>query len=196
MPNDLMPHPSTEDPKRESTEGAPFVPGSPASPKGWPFMGSPQVVPRAGQRVERPRADAHGSSGPERTRSGSPMVARILTPSPSHSRHSEARGDAAPAPRERPPALYPWNEEPAAERKAASEQETPEELSTLIERSWPDLAEKEEQPPAQPPSGGPERPEIRWSGPWPDLPEASPAESAEAGALLCQWERLTRLHRE
>ncbi len=261
---EVAPTVAPQPPRRESTEGAPFVPGSPASPRGWPFMGSPEVVPRTGQqaeplrasstetpgvaaprgglapafqelRVERPmkrpvprfeaadappaasprskvpkqevrprpqvhpptaRAEANGPSEPERTWADGSMVARILAPVASHSRHSEARFDAAPAPREWPPAVYPWNEEPAAERKAASEQEPSEELSTLIERSWPDLAEKEEQPPAQPPSEGPERPEIRWSGPWPELPEASPAESEEAGALLRQWERLSRLDRE
>ncbi len=150
----------------------------------------PQIHPLAA------RADANGPSEPERPRDDGSMVARILAPVPSHSRYSEARFGAAPAPREWPPAIYPWNEEPTVERKVASEQEPSEELSTLIERSWPDLTEKEEQPPAQPPSEGPERPEIRWSGPWPDLPEASPAESEEAGALLRQWERLSRLDRE
>jgi hypothetical protein len=83
------------------------------------------------------------------------------------------------------------------ERQTASEQEPQEDLATLIERSWPDLAEKKEaQRQVQPLSVAPERPEIRWSGPWPELPEPSPAESAEAGAVLRQWERLSQLDRE
>jgi hypothetical protein len=82
------------------------------------------------------------------------------------------------------------------ERRADSGQEPQEDLAALIERSWPDLAEKEEQQPAQPPATPPERPGIRWSAPWPELPEALPADPAEAGALLRQWERLSRLDRE
>ena len=82
------------------------------------------------------------------------------------------------------------------ERQRRPEQEPQEDLSTLIERSWPDLAEREERRLAQQPSEAPARPEIRWTGPWPDLPEVLPAEPAEAEALLRQWERLTRLDRE
>jgi hypothetical protein len=82
------------------------------------------------------------------------------------------------------------------ERQNTQEQEPQEDLSTLIERSWPDLLEQEEQRLAQRASEAPARPEIRWTGPWPDLPDVLPAEPAEAEALLRQWERLTRLDRE
>jgi hypothetical protein len=63
------------------------------------------------------------------------------------------------------------------ELQRAPEQEHQEDLSTLIERSWPDLLEKEERQLAQ-------------------CPDVLPAESAETEALLRQWERLTRLDRE
>lgn len=241
-------------------EGTPFLPGTPTSPKGWPFMGEFQAVPRAEQRAETPRAPAiempgvaaprgvpapafqelpvkrpvprfeprevplfvpprsvvpeqvphpgpqvhplasraegHDPAEPERTRADGPRVPRTLEPTTPRPRHSEVRSAVAAEPRERSTAAYPWSEEPAVERRAAPEPEPQEELSTLIERSWPDLAEKEERQPAQPPSAPPERPEIRWSGPWPDLPEAPPSELAEAGALLRQWERLGLLDRE
>jgi hypothetical protein len=137
-----------------------------------------EQVPNPGQQVHSltSRADAHDPFRPERT--------------------TEALSAAVAEPRERIPAAYPWGEEPAVERQLAPEQEPQEDLSTLIERSWPDLLEKEERQLAQRPSEAPARAEIRWTGPWPDLPEVLPAESAETEALLRQWERLTRLDRE
>lgn len=158
----------------------------------------PEQVPSPGQQVHPPasRADAHGPSAPERTRADGSLVARILAPFTSRPQHTEARSAAAAVPRERSPVAYPWGEEPAVERLIAPEQEPQEDLPTLIERSWPDLLEKEERQVTRPPRETPARPEILWTGPWPDLPEVLPAESAEAEALLRQWERLTRLDRE
>jgi hypothetical protein len=158
----------------------------------------PEQVPSPGQQVHPPtsRAEAHGPPEPERTRADGSPVARILAPLTSSPQHTEARSAAAAMPRERIPVAYPWGEEPAVERPIAPEQEPQEDLPTLIERSWPDLLEKEERQVARPPSEPPARPEIRWTGPWPELPEVLPAESAEAEAVLRQWERLTRLDRE
>ncbi len=260
---EVVPTVVPQPPRRESTEGTPFIPGTPVSPKGW--LSQPQAGSRAGQRagtprppafetpgvstprvilspvfqelpVERPRArpvprfepreasptvpsrnevlgqllrpgpqaqppdsraDAHSPAVPERTTADGPAVARTLAPIASRPRHSEVRSEEAAKPREQPPAALPfWSEEPAVERRADSGQEPQEDLAALIERSWPDLAEKEEQQQAQPPTTPPERPEPRWSAPWPDLPEALSADPAEAGALLRQWERLSRLDRE
>lgn len=98
-------------------------------------------------------------------------------------------------PREWTPTAFPWSEEPAEERPRAPEPPPQEDLSTLLERTWPGLEEDEELPLASP-AGDAERPEIHWVGPWPELPEASPVEPAEALALLRQWERLSRLERE
>lgn len=158
----------------------------------------PEQVPGPEQQVHPPasRADPHGPSEPERTRADGPLVARILAPFTSRPQHSRGRSAEAAAPRELIPAAYPWSEEPAVERQIAPGQEPQEDLSTLIERSWPDLLEKEDRQLAQWPSETPARPEIRWTGPWPDLPDVLPAESAETEALLRQWERLTRLDRE
>jgi len=158
----------------------------------------PEQVPNPGQPVHPPasRADEHLPSEPERTRADGPVVARILAPLTPRPQHSGVRSAEAAAPRERNLAAYPWSEEPAVERQGAPEQEPQEDLSTLIERSWPDLLEKEERQLALWPGETPARPEIRWTGPWPDLPDVLPAESAETEALLRQWERLTRLDRE
>jgi hypothetical protein len=157
-----------------------------------------EQVPSLGQQVhpQASQADAHGSSEPETPRADGSLVARILAPFTSRPQQSEARSAAAAVPRERIPAAYPWGEEPAVEHQDAPEQQPQEDLSTLIERSWPDLLENEGRQIARPPSETPARSEIRWTGPWPDLPEALPAESAEAEALMRQWERLTRLDRE
>jgi len=174
-----------------------FEPREAASPVP-PRREVPEQVPSSGQQVHPPasRADAHGPSEPGRRRAYSPLESRILAPITSRSQRSEDRSAAAAEPRAYSPAAYPWSEEPAVEHQRAPEQESQEDLSTLIERSWPDLTEKEERQLAQQPTEVPARPEIRWTGPWPDLPEVLPAESAEADALLRQWERLTRLDRE
>ncbi len=164
-----------------------------AVPHFEPRDASPAALPR---REVPDQAPNPGPYIPSPARDHTPMVARILAPIAPRSWPSEERFAAAAVPREKSSVAYPWNEEPAVWRQPASEQEPPEDLSTLIERSWPGLTEKEEQQQAQPTSAAPERPEIRWSGPWPDLPEADPPESAEAGALLRQWERLSRLDRE
>ena len=235
-------------PRRESSEGTSFIPGTPVSPKGW--LSEPQAGPRAGQRAGTPRPPASATPGASTPRVSLPPVfqelpverprarpvprfepreasptgpsrsevlgqllrpgpqaqppdsradayARILTPILSRPRHSEVRSAVKARPREQPSAALPfWSEEPAVERRADSGQGPQEDLAALIERSWPDLAEKEEQQQAQPPTTLPERSEIRWSAPWPDLPEAPSADPAEAGALLRQWERLSRLDRE
>jgi hypothetical protein len=91
---------------------------------------------------------------------------------------------------------YPWSEEPAVVRQRDPVQEIQEDLPALIERSWPPLAERTERELELSPQAEPMPAEARRSGPWPDLPEPPPAESAEAGALLRQWERLGRLDRE
>jgi hypothetical protein len=158
----------------------------------------PEQASRPGQQVHplASRADAHDPSQPERARDDGSLVARLLAPFTPRPQHSEDRFAAVAVPHERIPAAYPWGEEPTVERQHAPEQEPQEDLSTLIERSWPDLLEKEERQQAQRPSEALARPEIRWTGPWPDLPEVLPAESAETEALLRQWERLTRLDRE
>lgn len=171
-----------------------------ASPIVSPRNEVPEQVPRPGLQVHPPasRAETYGSAVPERTGDHAQMMARVLATTTSSPGQPGEHFTAAAGSRVQPPLNYPWSEESAAGRRTAPEQGPQEDLATLIERSWPDLAEKEEQALAQPPGPAPERPEIRWSGPWPDLPEeASPPESVEeAGALLRQWERLSRLDRE
>jgi hypothetical protein len=77
-----------------------------------------------------------------------------------------------------------------------SPRESPEDLDTLIARSWPPFANEAESKQAPAPPVEPEPLAARVGGPWPELLEPPPSESAEAQSVLRQWERLSRLDRE
>lgn len=103
----------------------------------------------------------------------------------------------APAePSRRTELLFPWKEEPPAPPRRPSRQLPPEDLDTLINRSWPPLANEAEPEQSAVSPRGPEPFGEHRGGPWPELLEPLPADSSEALTALRQWERLSRLERE
>ena len=103
---------------------------------------------------------------------------------------------ASAVPPSRAEPLYPWKEEPPAAPRRPSRQLPPEDLDTLINRSWPPLANEAEPKRASVSPVAPGPLEEHRGGPWPELPEPSPADATEAEAALRQWERLSRFERE
>jgi hypothetical protein len=103
---------------------------------------------------------------------------------------------ASAEPPSRAEPVYPWKEEPSAAPRRPSRQIPLEDLDTLINRSWPPLANEAEPKRDSVPPMAPEPLEKHRGGPWPELAEPPPTDSTEAEAALRQWERLSRLDRE
>ncbi|WP_044196926.1 hypothetical protein [Hyalangium minutum] len=109
------------------------------------------------------------------------------------------KSSSPPAPAEpsrRTELLFPWKEEPPAPPRRPSRQLPPEDLDTLLNRSWPPLAKEAEPEQSAVPSRTAEPLEEHRGGPWPELLESPPADSAEALTALRQWERLSLHERE
>jgi hypothetical protein len=154
-------------------------------------------LPTAAPTPPAPRAEARHSVAPEGTRPASiPLEEGTLSHSPVRTWLPETRSAAPVEPQQRPAVASPWSQAPAMKLRRAPQQEVPEELDALLTRSWPPLAAEAEVKRAPAPRMDSEPLEARGSGPWPELPEAPPSESAEAQAALRQWERLSRLDRE
>jgi hypothetical protein len=181
-------------------EGTPAKPPRRAAPPG---VLSFEPISYARQPMQAPRpAPPLAESPVERSlpRFGSlavPVAAPPRRPTPAQDPrptvlHMPAASNSAEPPSRAEP-LYPWKEEPPSVPRRPSQQIPLEDLDTLINRSWPPLANEAEPNRA---SVLPVTLEEHRGEPWPELPEPPPADSTEAEAALRQWERLSRLDRE
>lgn len=165
---------------------------------------APRPVPPLAESLvarSRPRFESlaePGAAPPRRpTPAEDPRPTVLQMPAASSSKTHEgeaAAGTHEPPNRAEP--LYPWKEEPRAVPRRPSRELPLVDLDTLINCSWPPLANEAEPKSTSVSPVAPEPLEEHRGGPWPELPEPPPADSTEAQAALRQWERLSWLDRE